>query len=268
MSRPEELQVHLLPALASPEALRGGLVVVIDVLRATTTIMSALGAGCREVIPCLEIDEARETAARFPPGNVVLGGERDGVRIAGFDLGNSPAEYTPESVSGKVVVFTTTNGTRAMHLCRQAERVLMGAFVNLSAVCQAVAGHRSVHLLCAGTQGQVTREDALLAGSIADRLCGPGVDSPRINDQARLAIDAWRAAAITRTDATIDEELLASELRQSHGGGNLWAIGLRNDLLDVSRVDRFPLLGQLHLDRWTITAVHPTATAAPDGEPR
>jgi 2-phosphosulfolactate phosphatase len=234
-----------------------------DVLRATTTIMAALDACCLEVIPCLTTEEAQVTAARLPGGSVVLGGERDGVRIAGFDLGNSPAEYTPASVAGKTIVFTTTNGTRAMQSCCLAGRVVIGAFVNLSAVCRSVAGDDTVHLLCAGTQGRVTREDVLLAGAIADRLCQPTGRTWEINDQARLAIDGWRAAAakITRADGSIDAPALAAQLRESQGGLNLAAIGLDGDLLDVAQVDRISAVGVLHLDRWKITASQPTATA-------
>src|SRR5262245_17681938 len=103
-----QLDVYLLPDLAEPAALAAKTVVVIDVLRATTTIVHALAAGAREVVPCLEVEEARQVAARL--GKVaVLRGERGGVAIAGFDVGNSPAEYTRERVGGKTVVFTTTN---------------------------------------------------------------------------------------------------------------------------------------------------------------
>src|SRR5438067_13583166 len=100
-----QLDVYLLPDLVESAALAGEMVVVIDVLRATTTIIHALAAGAREVVPCLEIDEARGVAGRLGKA-AVLGGERGGVAIAGFDLGNSPAEYTRERVGGKTVVFT------------------------------------------------------------------------------------------------------------------------------------------------------------------
>src|SRR3954447_24007137 len=121
--------VHLLPALVEPETLRDQTVVVVDVLRATTTIVHALAAGARAVVPCLEVEEARQRAANLPAGSAVLGGERQGLRIEGFDLGNSPTEYTPERVAGKTVVFTTTNGTRAMLHARGARRVVLGSLV-------------------------------------------------------------------------------------------------------------------------------------------
>ena len=114
------LNVHALPKLVEPKDLADGTVVVIDVLRASTTIIAALEAGAVEVIPCLEIDDARRVAAQFPAEEVILGGERQGLPIEGFDLGNSPEDYTPYAVAGKTLVFTTTNGTRAMIHARQA----------------------------------------------------------------------------------------------------------------------------------------------------
>ena len=145
------LKAHFLPALTTPEALAGATLVVIDVLRATTVIPHALAVGAKAVIPCLEVEDAVQAAARLPAGQAVLGGERGGLKIDGFDLGNSPDEYTPQTVAGKTLVFTTTNGTRAMMHCRQAQRVLLGSFVNASAIVDALAADRDVRLLCAGT---------------------------------------------------------------------------------------------------------------------
>src|SRR4051812_42560200 len=109
----KRIDVYLLPALVEPEALSGSTVVVIDVLRATTTIVHALAAQAVEVAPFRDVEDARRLANDL--GNkAVLGGERGGVPIPGFDLGNSPAEYTSERVAGKTVIFTTTNGTRAL----------------------------------------------------------------------------------------------------------------------------------------------------------
>ena len=163
------LNVHFLPSLVDPKELSGCTCVVIDVLRATTTIATALFAGAREVIPCLEIEDARRIAASLPTGSYLLGGERGGKKIDNFQLGNSPAEYTAEVVKDKVVVFTTTNGTRALLACRGAEFVLCGAFVNLSPLCEAIRNRSNIHLVCAGTDGQISREDVLLAGAIVDR---------------------------------------------------------------------------------------------------
>ena len=114
-----EVQVHLLPELVPCGQLEGAVAVVIDVLRATTTIVHALAAGCDCVRPCLEVEEARELADQMRAGRVILGGERGGSPLPGFDLGNSPGQYTAQVCKGTTLVLTTTNGTRA--LIRAAE---------------------------------------------------------------------------------------------------------------------------------------------------
>src|SRR5437868_5563075 len=130
-----EILVHLTPELVEDRSLRGTIAVAVDVLRASTTIIHALAAGCIAVRPCLEVWEARAMAAEIPKDQVLLGGERHGKRLPDFDLGNSPAEYTPSVCAGKTLVLTTTNGSRAIHQAIGAERILIAAFVNLSAVC-------------------------------------------------------------------------------------------------------------------------------------
>src|ERR1700730_8781422 len=114
MSHDREVRVHLLPQLARPGELRGGVAVVIDVLRATTTIVHALAAGCLAVRPCAEVEEARALAGSMRAGRVLLGGERGGLPLPGFDLGNSPRDYTGKVCRGNTLVLTTTNGTRAL----------------------------------------------------------------------------------------------------------------------------------------------------------
>jgi 2-phosphosulfolactate phosphatase len=250
------LAAHFLPDFVTPEELAGATVVVIDVLRASTTISQALAAGARAVIPTLEVDEARRIAAGFPSGAAVLGGEREGLRIEGFDLGNSPAEYRPETVGGRSVVFTTTNGTRAMQRCRTAARVLIGAFVNLSAVCEAIKTtepnrSQAVHLLCAGTRGRITREDVLFAGTAIDRLlCDGAVDEMAQNDQARIARAAWREAA--GGESPLSVATLAAELRDTQGGRNLKAIHLERDIDAAAQIDSLRVVPELNLAAWRI----------------
>src|SRR5262245_43581211 len=136
MAEEREVYVYLLPELAPPERLRQGVAVVIDVLRATTSIIHALAAGCTVVLPCAEVDEARTLSGSMPAGRVLLAGERGGLPIAGFDLGNSPRRFTPRTCRGLSLVLTTTNGTRALLRCANAARTLVAAFVNYSAVCE------------------------------------------------------------------------------------------------------------------------------------
>ena len=244
------LRAHLLPELTTPDDLSGRTVIVIDILRATTTIAHALAAGARRVIAFAELDAARELANSFPKGEALLGGERNGLPPEGFDLGNSPSDYTPERVGGKTIVFTTTNGTKAMIRCRRAQRVYLGAFVNLSVICRTLAAGDEVDLLCAGTNGQITREDVLFAGAVVEKLTG-GDSAPHIelNDSARIARDAWRSLG----PASADPQRLTEALLQSHGGRNVSALGLQNDIAAAAQIDRLNVVPSLDLGTMHIT---------------
>lgn len=236
---------YLLPELVSPDNLRGKTVVVIDVLRASTTITTALAVGAREIVPCLEVEEAQQVAAER--GDTVLkGGERGGLPIDGFEFGNSPSEYTTERVSGKTIAFTTTNGTKAMQRCREADLVVIGSFVNLAAVCQILADKQDVVLLCAGTCGEITAEDALFAGAVVDSLSTAEQGELELNDQARLARDAWR------TGRHVSNFDLVESLRQTRGGRNLASIGLAGDIEFAANVDAFDIVPQLDTQNWRI----------------
>lgn len=230
-----QLRVYFLPSLVEPAALANSTAVVIDVLRATTTIVHALAAGAEAVIPCQEIATAREIAGSLPHG--VLGGERLGLRIENFDLGNSPAEYNPATVQGKVVVMTTTNGTTALLHCRQAKRVLIAAFVNFSAVCDELSEADNVSILCAGTNQEITREDVLLAGAIASELARGSALSTQWNDQALLAMDAWRDMQVNLANCD-----LVDSLQQCLGGRNLIETGQGRDIAIAATIDKFHLV--------------------------
>src|SRR3954463_3827431 len=187
---PPLVYVHLLPDLIPPGALSGGVAVVVDVLRATTMMVHALSAGCVAVIPCGEVDEARRVAAGFPPGEALLAGERQGLPIDGFDLGNSPASFTPQVCRGKTLVMTTTNGTRAILASLDAQRVVIGAFANFAATVQLLhVQERDAHIICAGTDGLVSYEDTLLAGAFAQHLKDMGAELS--NDEAEIAAGVW-----------------------------------------------------------------------------
>ncbi len=238
---PAQLHVYALPHLIQPEEMAGGTVVVIDVLRAATTICHALEAGATEVVPCVEVEEALATAASLP-GEVVLGGEREGLPIEGFHLGNSPGEYTPESVGGKTLVFTTTNGTHALHHARLADRVLLGAFVNATAIVGQLLGQEQIHILCSGTKGEYSEDDILLAGLLVERLERTGGLNYSQNAQAATAREYW-LGSFPQPKALgaepLEPELLIPKLRQSAGGRNLVAVGLEADLTDAAQIDRF-----------------------------
>lgn len=250
-----KLHVHFLPDLVEPRALAGATVVVIDVLRATTTLCHALASRATAVRITEEVDAARQMAAESPRDQVVLGGERGGVRIAGFDLGNSPTEYTPETVGGKTVVFTTTNGTRAMLRCGLARRMLLGAFVNRLAVTEALFAEPEVHLVCAGTRGEITREDVLLAGALVELQTAPRLPECDLNDQAALAVDAWQTTIPkhTRDDKAALQAALVHALASSQGGRNLALEGFTADIPHCAAIDRFDIVPVVDPGTWTAT---------------
>jgi 2-phosphosulfolactate phosphatase len=239
--------VYLLPSLVDGHEFTAHSVVVVDILRATTTIVHALAAGAQAVIPLLDVAEARHTAQQLDT-QTVLGGERGGKRIEGFHLGNSPTEYTTSAVSGKTVVFTTTNGTKAMQLCRGAERVFIGAFSCFSAICRELLQQDHVDILCAGTDGQITREDVLFAGAVVDDLVRSSPTPLELNDQADIAADAWRNA---RRDFSALKPL-ADCLRASRGGRNLLEIGHERDIEIAAQIDKFDFVAELDLTAWRI----------------
>jgi 2-phosphosulfolactate phosphatase len=234
MSR--ELHVHLLPTLFEPSELRGGVAVVIDVLRASTTIVHALAAGACAVVPCLTVDEARTFAANHPADELLLGGERGGKLIDGFDLDNSPQRYTQSTVRGKTIVFTSSNGTQALLRSGQADRVLIGAFVNLSTVVETLLScDRPIHLVCAGTCGSLTAEDVLCAGAIAKRHREAGGDFDWTDDSTQLALDFFAAHSH-------DQAALLNAIRAGHGGRNLTTLGFEEDIRRAATCDLFRLV--------------------------
>jgi 2-phosphosulfolactate phosphatase len=167
------VRIHV--AFTPAEAAEAPTGIVVDVLRATSTIAQALSSGYHRVLCCSEVPEAE--ALREELGAVVLAGERRCVRIPGFDLGNSPREFLEQS--GETVVLTTTNGTRALVTATQrCDHVVAGSLMNLDAVVAAAreAGE-DVAIFCAGVQGAFTIDDAYCAGRIADRLAGDFSDA-------------------------------------------------------------------------------------------
>jgi len=144
-------------------------VLVVDVLRASTSIVTALANGCAAVVPVADPEEARRRAAALNDG--LVAGERRGEPLAGFDLGNSPIEFTAERVAGRTLVFTTSNGTRTLVAVRQALAIGVAGFVNAAAAAGwAVAQGRHVLIACAGERGERSLEDLVCAGVLVDRL--------------------------------------------------------------------------------------------------
>lgn len=218
--------MHLTPRMVNASALAGGVVIMIDNLRASATIAAALAAGAASVVPVLTVDEARAQKARM--GDALLGGERGGVRPDGFDFGNSPREYTTERVTGRSIVFSTTNGTAALLHARRAGRIVVGAMCNAAAVVKGVmADPRPVHIVCAGTRDEVSLDDCLPAGLMVERLVtgGRGLVA---DDSGLLCLQAWRGA---------EAGGVVEAMRASRGGRNLVRLGMEADVEWCSRAD-------------------------------
>ncbi|MBI2875193.1 MAG: 2-phosphosulfolactate phosphatase [Firmicutes bacterium] len=236
-------------------ALEGRTAVVIDVLRATSTITTALASGCHAVFPVLTIKEARETVELLAGGrgagasavrggtagrrgacgthSPLLGGERLARRIEGFDLGNSPSEYTPEAVSGRVIIHTTTNGTRALRAAAGSTRVLAGCFLNAEAVAGAAAGFgEDVLLACAGTRGCFSADDTACAGLIAGLILELFPGRVVLSSTVEVALELYRS----RRGRLIE---LLGEIRS---GGYLKELGLYEDIEFCSRINHFQVV--------------------------
>lgn len=238
------LDVFLTPGEVVPGEIAGRTVVVLDVLRATTTIVEALSAGAKAIYPVASIEDALRLANNFGRDEVLLCGERRCLPIEGFDLGNSPREFTPERVAGKTLVMSTTNGTHALTLTAGAARVLIGALVNLDAVVEELVGAEADPVfLCAGRERFFAMEDAVCAGAMAARLMELRPGEWTLNDGARAAL-----ALVERFGA--DEDLFASV----RAGKLLLEAGLEADLAVCAERNRHNLVPVLHDRHVTLNA--------------
>lgn len=232
-----KLDVLLTPGELLPGDIAERTVVVIDVLRASSTIVEALGSGARALFPVASIEEALRLANTLGRDEVLLCGERKSLPIEGFDLGNSPGDFTPERVGGKLLVMSTTNGTGAMMAASAAGRVVVGSFLNLSAVVDELvrAGAEPV-FLCSGRETKFGLEDAVCAGRMAAAvIAGHGGATWEMNDGAMAALAV----------AEKHQDLLA--LFQAVAAGKQIAeAGLEDDLAFCARVDRHDILPVLH----------------------
>jgi len=245
------LNAVFLPATVTPESLADDTVIVVDVLRATTTIISALANGATQVLPQPSIEAAREVYAGMN-GDALLGGERQGQIVDGFTNGNSPVEYTSDVAAGKTLILATTNGTVAMEHCRQAKQVLIGAMVNVQAVAEAVLHEPNVTVMCSGTDRIITSEDILFAGAMIERIRSvresAGIEPGKSTDTAQIAMNHWRQV---QTEISADKPL-ADFFRTARGGINLVRIGLDHDIVFASQIDSLPHVPKLCKESWSI----------------
>ncbi|HXY68466.1 MAG TPA: 2-phosphosulfolactate phosphatase [Gemmatimonadales bacterium] len=245
-----KIDVIYAPSAVAPADLAGRTVVVIDVLRATTTIAVALANGARAVLPAPSTEEAMKIAQNLERDGVILAGERKSVRIPGFALGNSPAEFGPEAIAGKTIVMTTTNGTQALITAQGAREVLTAAAVNFTAVAEraraSLAEHGDLVLLCAGGDKQFALEDAFAAGRLTKAVLPEGgLRHVALNDGAVAALELARHYG----------ERWMRALRASAHGRELVELGFRADLEACAAQDAYPVL-PVYADR-RITANRP-----------
>ena len=220
----------------SHTSLAGVSAVMIDVVRASATIVTALARGARAVVPVATPGEAIARAQGWPGGPVVLGGERGGTPPPGFECGNSPAEYTADRVAGRTVVFTTTNGTRALLALAGAKRVGVAGFVNAAAAVRWLAGGDGDALLvCAGESGRFCLEDAACAGLLVDGLRALRPDAP-LSDGARAAASLW--AHYRRDPGAVLEDATWARVLAARGRGADLPLCVALDAFDVVPVTR------------------------------
>ena len=208
--------------------------VVFDVLRATSSMITALANGAGEILPVLTIEEALAAKRRFL--DAVLGGERMGDRIDGFDIGNSPLEY--RDLAGRRIITTTTNGTVALRACENAERVLVGALLNLDALIAEIASLpvENLAIICAGTFRELALEDVIAAGVVCSKF--PGAV---LSDAAVVALDAFQSHGHDLADA----------LRQSRNGKALAAAGRDLDVQWCAKLSIYDTVGHMQAGKIT-----------------
>ena len=216
--------------------LRDRTVVVIDVLRASTTLAIALQNGAKEIIPVPTVEAAMKIVGNLSGNATLLAGERNGKMIEGFNLGNSPFEYVEEKVKGKSVVFTSTNGSQAMVKARYAKEMILMGFVNISAVEKFVTEpERDVTILCSGNNGGFSMEDAVCAGMLISKL----------NESGRTSVEAGDAGAASLILYKNHAKSLLKMFMSTEHGMHLAEIGFTDDLKFSAEVDSIPVVPQL-----------------------
>jgi len=234
------IDVYFSPVEVEEASLEGRTAVVIDVIRATTCMVEAMANGARGIFPTLHPENAIKLASDLGREDTLLCGERKGLKIEGFDLGNSPGEFTSEVVGGKQLVMSTTNGTRALLAVEDAAKVLAASFMNLSSVARALVDTEELVVVCAGRQDRFSLDDALCAGVLIRKVLEgkksvPLLDvEPVLNDGARVVLDL--AEKYTPNEAFLRSTLAGKVLKE---------VGLDGDLALCASLDRHNLVTEM-----------------------
>ncbi|MFH2055397.1 MAG: 2-phosphosulfolactate phosphatase [bacterium] len=221
------LEVCFVPGSLTENRLKEKTAVVVDVLRASTSVCTAIHNLCRQVIPVAEPERAFQLREELGSEGVLLCGERAGNKIEGFDLGNSPSEYGRKTVAEKTLIFCSTNGSGAIVKCRNAPETLIGGFVNATALVRYVnTGDRDLLILCSGREGNFALEDTLAAGMLAALL--------QEQSDWNLANDAAKAARLLYNNYA---PRLEEAVRDCDHGRYLASLGFGDDIALALAVD-------------------------------
>jgi 2-phosphosulfolactate phosphatase len=189
--RKRNLEVCLTPAIFNRFESNDAIIVIIDVLRASSSICTAFSNGAYSIIPVAEIFEAKEYKNR----GYLVAAERDGYVLDFADFGNSPYNFTRDRVEGKTIVYSTTNGTRLINLASSSYKTVIGTFINISAVTEWLLNQdHDVILFCAGWKDKINLEDTLCAGAFAEKLLN-SLSFTTICDSVHASIDLWKVAS-------------------------------------------------------------------------
>ena len=226
----------------------GAYSIVIDVLRGSTTLIQAVKNGASKIIPAAEPNDALGLSSRLRAGEYLLCGERDGLKIEGFNLGNSPYEYVSDKVKGKDLLYCSTNCSKALIETVQSDRVLIGTFNNLTAVIDSIELEGRIILVCAGKLGRFALEDATCAGMFISQIIKRSLAEIAVNDASRTAKSLYD---------TYHRDMLGM-LKESSHGSYLTQLGMEKDLELASMVDIERIVPELALLK-----THYFATMAP-----
>ena len=225
------IDVYATPDSAREKDLKDRMVVVVDVLRATSTIITGLHNGCREFIPVIDIEEAVNIAKNYERDAFLLGGERNAQKIEGFHLSNSPREYTRDVVEGRTIIITTTNGTKAIRKASDAKEVIIAGFMNVNAVCDYIREiGEDTAMVCAGTDGRFSLEDILAVGAIISKL----------EDEIRLELDDL--GMVCRYLYENNEDDLERILRGTYHYSRLVELGYEKDIEYCLKMNTAPIV--------------------------
>ena len=244
-----KLDVLFTPAGLTLAEVQGRTVFLIDILRATTSMCAAMSSGAKAIIPVSSTEEALRLAQTIGSADVLLAGEKNCVRIDGFQLGNSPLEMTEAAVRGKTLIVSTTNGTKALLACHGAGAVYPACAGNLSLAAEkareALEDEGGMLVICAGRDGAFSLDDAYTAGRLVSAALGGPRGRRGLNDAALASLDLVRRYG----------ENWERPLRRSHAGRELVRLGFADDVGASARLDAYPVLPTFSERRVTLAAV-------------